>query len=424
MVINEIHYNPCTTQGSDGDFEFLEIYNNDVVSVDLTDYTMTFNGTLAMTFPAATTIAPGEYIVVASTPLSYEGNGYQVFDVTGATGLGNGGSDVILADNGGNTVDQVIYSDTTPWPTTPDGGCTSLELIDVNTDNNDAANWQASYVSNGTPGAANSEPAVATPYTIQEIQTVVTTGETVLTEGVVTCVYSGSNLFTIQDGTGANSGVWVDGAGVAVGDSVSVEGVVSEVFDLTTILSSSITIINSGNALPAAEVLGTFAVNDEQWEGVYVETTGACDNNSLGFGEWSVDDGSGPIVMDDLNGVDFSILAELGATYTITGPLYYSFGAFKITPCDNATDIQKWGCTDPGAVNYDADAVIEDGSCSFTGCTYDLADNYNPLATDDDGSCTFDGLSGGSCPGDADGNNVVNILDLVAVSSNFGNSCP
>ena len=47
------------------------------------------------------------------------------------------------------------------------------------------------------------------------------------------------------------------------------------------------------------------------------------------------------------------------------------------------------GCTDPLAVNYNASATIDDGSCSYTGCTDPLATNYNALATVDDGSCTY-----------------------------------
>ena len=44
-------------------------------------------------------------------------------------------------------------------------------------------------------------------------------------------------------------------------------------------------------------------------------------------------------------------------------------------PCGNC------GCTDPGAINYDASAVTDDGSCEYCGCTDDGAINYNPGAT-------------------------------------------
>lgn len=77
-------------------------------------------------------------------------------------------------------------------------------------------------------------------------------------------------------------------------------------------------------------------------------------------------------------------------------------------------------------VAIDGSTMINDtygtcGVCVIPGCTYAEADNYNPMANDDDGSCTFPTVA--NCPGDADGNNVVNILDLVAVSSNFGSEC-
>lgn len=47
------------------------------------------------------------------------------------------------------------------------------------------------------------------------------------------------------------------------------------------------------------------------------------------------------------------------------------------------------GCTDPEALNYNAAATLEDGSCNYTieGCTDPDALNYNTEAVVDDGSC-------------------------------------
>jgi len=50
-----------------------------------------------------------------------------------------------------------------------------------------------------------------------------------------------------------------------------------------------------------------------------------------------------------------------------------------------------YGCTDPKALNYDATATVDDGSCTYLepleGCTDPASIFYNPLATIDDGSC-------------------------------------
>ena len=112
--------------------------------------------------------------------------------------------------------------------------------------------------------------------TVQEIQTQGFAGS-VVTSGIVTAVYgnngalAGQPSFVIQNGTGANSAIWVIGSGVAVGDQVEVAGNVSEVYGLRQILSAVPTVQSSGNALPAAEALMPSAINDEQWECVLVE---------------------------------------------------------------------------------------------------------------------------------------------------------
>jgi hypothetical protein len=387
IVINEVHYNPCTAQGDDNIYEFLELYNADAVAVDLTSWTLT--NAVSHTF-GSVSIAPGEYIVVAKLASTYSGNGYQVIQWN-VGDLNNTGETISLRNNFNLLVDEVTYADLAPWPVLADGGCPSAELISTGLDNSLATNWQASYVSSGTPGLENSSAPVPTPATIVEIQTgVAPTGLYISTVGIVTCVYPAANLFTIQDGTGPNSGIWVSGSGVSVGDEVNIDAIISESFNLTLLTSPVITVISTLNALPAYEIIPTFLVSDESYEGVLVQVTGACDVDNLGFGEWSLNDLSGPAIVDDLG---YAYLPTVFTTYTVRGPVYFSFSAFKITPC-GAADVQKWGCTDPTAINYDSEAVIDNGTCTAApvpGCTNPIADNFNPLATFDDGSCIISG---------------------------------
>jgi hypothetical protein len=411
LVINEIHYNPCTAQGVDADFEFLELYNAEATAVNVEGFT--FSG-ITFTFPLGTTLAAGEYVIIAANATTYAGNGYQVFMFTGA--LGNSGETDALLDAFGNVIDEVTYATGAPWPNA-NGNCSSLELIDPSLDNSDPLNWQASYDANGTPGAQNSSAPVPTNYTISEIQSDVDAngdsnlaGSFVVTNGVVTAVYA-SGLYTIQDGTGAYSGLWVQGTGVALGDEVDVVGTLTESFNLTLLTNATATVLTSGNPLPAAELLSTIDISDEQWEGVLIQLTADVTASDLGFGEWAISDGTGNAVIDDL-GIALTPV-DLGVKYTVTGPNYYSFNAFKLEP-RNLLDVQRWGCTDnafpnfdplaviddgscgnvpgctdPAADNYDAAATVDDGSCVYTGCTDPLALNYNALATIEDGSCYF-----------------------------------
>ena len=51
------------------------------------------------------------------------------------------------------------------------------------------------------------------------------------------------------------------------------------------------------------------------------------------------------------------------------------------------------------------------------GCTYEGAPNYSSAATLDDGSCTS------ACPGDLNGDGVVQLLDLLDFLVAFGSPC-
>ena len=156
IVINELHHTSPAPLNDDT-YEFLELYNAGSAAVDLSGYTFL---NVTFTFPAGASIAAGEYIVVADTPATYSGHGYQVFDFSG--GLSGSGELINLSDRFGNLVDSVDYKTVAPWPTTTATG-PSLSLLDPLLDNSVAANWSPSRGDGGSPGAVNFPPLPPVP---------------------------------------------------------------------------------------------------------------------------------------------------------------------------------------------------------------------------------------------------------------------
>ena len=263
--------------------------------------------------------------------------------------------------------------------------------------------------------------------TIQEIHGSDFSG-TVVTSGVVTGVYGnsgalgGQSSYVIQSGSGAFSGIWVIGDGVEMGDQIEVVGMVTEVYGLRQIQSAVPTVQSSGNALPAAEALASADMNDEQWESVLVSIAGECTSVN-GFGEWQLNDGSGNGMVAGLgyDAVDDSVdvdgvmmgIVELGANYQVTGPNFYSFGNWKLSPATprtwcawvaptatspTTTPWRPWTTVmcehprlhQPRCRQLRPAATLDDGSCVIVGCTDPTALNYEANATEaDDASCYY-----------------------------------
>jgi hypothetical protein len=121
-----------------------------------------FDG-IEFVFPLGTFLGAGDRLVLGNNDGA---NGlfaaqYPGVAVRGyfAGSLDNSGERIALIDAMGRTVTSVTYDDVAPWPTTPDGGGYSLEIIDPNGDPDSAVNWKASNALKGTPGQANSAPA-------------------------------------------------------------------------------------------------------------------------------------------------------------------------------------------------------------------------------------------------------------------------
>ncbi len=152
LVINEIHYNPSEEQGSDDDYEFIEIYNAGVETIALEGFSFTEG--IVYTFPADIFITQNEYIVIARNEATYTGGSYQVFQWTSGS-FGNSGESIKIEDSQNRQLDYVYYSDSGDWTIEPDGNGPSLSLLDPILDNSIAESWAASPETGGTPGVAN-----------------------------------------------------------------------------------------------------------------------------------------------------------------------------------------------------------------------------------------------------------------------------
>ena len=153
--------------------------------------------------------------------------------------------------------------------------------------------------------------------------------------------------------------------------------------------------------------------------------------------------------------VDTEVVGDIEGSYTL-------IRTFTATDeCDNsAVGIQtitvnedgnsicgESGCTDLCACNYNAEAVNDDGSCSYdgcNGCTYSTAINYDSSASLEDGTCLFEGCidsefsnynpfandqgldicSDSIGNADFNGDGIVQLQDLLELIIAFGTEAP
>jgi hypothetical protein len=165
VVISELMYNPPDA----APVEFLEVVNRGPASQDISNWCVATG--IDFCFPVGTTLDPDEYIVVTDDLGGFAAAyGPAVLPLGQyAGGLSNGGETIDLVDAAGTLIDTVTYDDAAPWPAAADGTGPSLELVDLDADNADAANWLASIAPVGhTVGAVNSVDGVVFP-TIENV---------------------------------------------------------------------------------------------------------------------------------------------------------------------------------------------------------------------------------------------------------------
>jgi hypothetical protein len=157
-------------------------------------------------------------------------------------------------------------------------------------------------------------------------------GTVVSTSGIVTALVPGNNPgYFIQSGSGAWSGIYVFSppGSLAIGDAITLNGTVAE-FNGQTQLTfvSNVFTASSGNAIPTT-VITTAEANTEPYESVLVTVQNAAVTAAGQFGQYTINDGSGPTLVDD---VIYAHPFTVGTVYSITGVLQYAFSEWRILP--------------------------------------------------------------------------------------------
>jgi len=173
---------------------------------------------------------------------------------------------------------------------------------------------------------------------------------TVTVVGVVSGeIWAFGSSYYIQDGTGPWNGVMVYDSDRenAYGDSIRITAVVDEYYGMTELVDvSAYEVLATGATVEPSVVttgeIGTGGANAEAYEGVLIQIKNVnITNPDLGYGEWEVDDDSGPVRVDDAADYYFTV-ANYDSVRSITGLLAYAYGDTKIQP-RLALDVEETG---------------------------------------------------------------------------------
>jgi hypothetical protein len=169
LRITELHYHPAEHPGvtDPEDLEFIELMNTGSDPVSLAGVQIAQFAAAPYTFGDGINLAAGQRIIVARNPAVFQSVYGTSINLAltgfGGANLSNGGERITLVGPIGETLQDFTYQDNAPWPTSPDGGGRSLEIIDPLGDPTDPANWRASAAPGGSPGTG-SLPSIAGDY--------------------------------------------------------------------------------------------------------------------------------------------------------------------------------------------------------------------------------------------------------------------
>ena len=315
VVISEFQF-----RGVDGNDEFVELLNTSTGSVSIAGWRLqgcaaeSGAPTTRSTVPAGVTLAPGQHYLFAHTSSTVVGDAPSY-----GTGISDtGGARITLADtttvvdgvgSSNGAVDQCREGAGLTIPTTNGSNAFERKNAGAQDTDDNAADFDGPKAGNPQGFGAPPAPVAAKIREIQGLAHVSPLNEKQVkdVEGVVTARRTaGGRGFWIQDpapdaSNDTSEGIFVftnAAPTVAVGDLVRVAGRVSEFrpsnannLTLTQIVSPTVTPVSSGNAVPAATIVGI---------GGRTPPTAVIDNDTNGSVE------TGPTTFDpSQDGLDF-----------------------------------------------------------------------------------------------------------------------
>lgn len=170
LALTEIMYNPPAIGATTGNnLEFLELKNTGTNTLNLSG--LTFTSGITFTFTNGTTLAPGQFFVLARNAAAFASK-YGAVTIHGTyTGqLDNAGESLALSHALGTPIFSVTYDDRPEWPVTPD--VANFSLVQTQPGVSQAPDrgnrWRASTNPGGSPGADDPAPSIA-PIVISEV---------------------------------------------------------------------------------------------------------------------------------------------------------------------------------------------------------------------------------------------------------------
>lgn len=153
ITITEIMYEP-----TDGDLEFVELRNMGTATYNLEGARFSTRSSIKFTFPPGSLLDPGKYLVVARSPIDFFKK-YSFWPHGKFTGTLKSTGYLRIKDLFGKVVVSVLYGGDS-WPKLPkDGGLSLVPVEGSKASPNTAAYWRPSTKSDGSPGAADPQPA-------------------------------------------------------------------------------------------------------------------------------------------------------------------------------------------------------------------------------------------------------------------------